>query len=147
MLLPLHGVRGVLCSRAFTLRRGSGVPLCAMVVLDSAGGGERARFMWGQPNFWMREKLERASLLEGGQDQYVKRSWGPSPTISASGFLGRTHEWRRMKKTHGVENLLTHLCLSKRHPLSRGARHPTFQGFVAFLTRMLKDLFLLFSQI
>lgn len=95
---------GVLCSRAFTLQRGSGVLLCAMVVFDSAGGGERVRFMWGQPNFWMREKLERASLLEGGKDQYVM--------ISAPGFLGRTREWRWMKKTHGVESLLTHLsCL------------------------------------
>lgn len=69
--------------------------------------------------------------------------------ISTLGFLGRTHEWRWMSKTHGVENLLTHLRLSKkmRHTVSHEALHPMLQSFVSFLIWLLKDLFLLFSEI
>lgn len=61
-------------------------------------------------------------LVGQGEDNDVKRSWEKFlgkrswveiPMISTSGFLGMTHEWRWMKKTHGVEDLLTHLCLSK----------------------------------
>lgn len=145
----MRGFPGVLCFCA------PGFPLAERVWCAAVCNGGLRFSRWrrksevhvGQPNFWMREGLERAILLEGSQDQYVKRSWGPSPMISASGFLGRIHEWRWMKKTHGVENLLTHLCLSKRHPLSQGALHRTFQGFIVFLTWILKDLSLLFLQI
>lgn len=127
------GFCGVLCSRAFTPQRGSGVLLCSMVVLDSAGGRRKSEFMRGPPPFWMRETLERTSLLEGGKDQYVRRSWGmTSPMISAPGFLGRTYEWRWMKKTHGIESLLTHLCLSKRHPPSQGPCTVLFKALFHF---------------